>query len=75
MKIIYPRRVIVNTEYNPKSIPTRKHDWDAWLDSYDGGNPGEPYGHGETESEAVMDLYEQIAAKEEEEEERHENQR
>ena len=59
------RRVTIDTYYDPKPIPVRHFDWCAMLDGYD---KGDPIGHGLTEAEAVMDLYIQIADKEEEEE-------
>src|SRR5262245_8095866 len=61
------RNVIVRTEYWPKPIPLRSGDWSATLDSYE---PGDPVGYGETEAEAVFDLYNQLFEREEEDEER-----
>jgi hypothetical protein len=55
------RRVLVITTYDPKPIPTRNHDWSAYLDNYE---PNEPLGHGPSEADAVYDLYAQIADRE-----------
>lgn len=46
------------TEFLHLPIPTRSHDWQAWRagDEDDG-----PYGYGETEAEAVLNLIRNIA--------------
>ena len=48
------RRVLVITEYWAKPIPIRKCDWQAHLDDWE---PGLPIGTGETEADAVYDLF------------------
>ncbi len=55
------RLLIVTSEIRPP-VPTRDHDWQATTDNYE---PGHPIGFGKTEDEAVMDLYIQIAEREE----------
>jgi hypothetical protein len=62
------RNVLVRTDYWPKPIPLRSGDWTATLDGYE---PGDPIGHGESEAEAVFDLYNQIFEREEDDEERY----
>lgn len=49
-----PRKIV--TEFICPPIPIRKFDWTATFDGYE---PGEPIGRGETEAEAIHDLYEQ----------------
>jgi hypothetical protein len=50
------------THYDPKPIPVRAFDWTAVTDEYEGGHP---IGHGRTEAEAIEDLREEIAWREE----------
>lgn len=45
------------TEHWPKPIPTRKYDYEAWVD---GKEETGPVGYGLTEDAAVEDLLEQI---------------
>lgn len=59
------RRVLVHTALIRPPISDRNHDWQAVLCGYD---LGDPIGHGPTEADAVMDLYMQIADREEAEE-------
>jgi hypothetical protein len=47
------------THYDPKPIPTRKFDWCAVFEGYDGGDP---IGFGETEEAAVADLKMEVDA-------------
>jgi hypothetical protein len=60
------RRVQLITNYWAKPIPMRKFDWQATLDGWE---PGEPIGHGESEADAVYDLFMQIADREDDDEE------
>jgi hypothetical protein len=46
----------IKTECVCPPIPTRKFDWQAWVD----GNEEGPNGWGETEQEAVDDLLEKL---------------
>lgn len=49
----------IRTSYDPKPIPTRMFDWEAWDDdTYDG--PPCPVGTGATEEEAIADLREKL---------------
>jgi hypothetical protein len=43
--------VRIHTNYDPKPIPLRQFDWDAWYDDGEG-----QCGHGRTEQEAIDDL-------------------
>jgi hypothetical protein len=61
------RRVMVVTDYWAKPIPSRHHDWTATLDGYE---PGEPVGYGESEADAIYDLFLEIESREEELEEK-----
>ena len=61
------RSVLVRTQYWAKPIPIRKSDWQATLDGWE---PGQPIGHGETEAEAVHDLFMALADREDDDEER-----
>lgn len=45
------------TDYWRKPIGVRTHDWSATFDGYE---PGDPVGYGETEDEAKNDLMEQM---------------
>lgn len=54
----YPRRLVIETRYDPPPIPTNNFDWCAITENYE---PGQPMGHGPTEADAVMDLYIQLA--------------
>ena len=62
------RRLMVVTQYIYPPIPIRTMDWQAVTDNYE---PGEPIGHGPTEADAVMDLFIQIADREDDDEERY----
>ena len=42
------------TKYDPKPIPGRIWDWQAWVDGRD--EPGEPMGYGPTREAAIADL-------------------
>lgn len=43
----------IKTKYDPKPIPSRSHDWEAW----DGDNEeSSPVGYGASEQEAIDDL-------------------
>jgi hypothetical protein len=44
-------KIVTHFEYPP--IPIRRFDWAAYRDGYE---PGDPVGHGATESEAISDL-------------------
>jgi len=46
----------ITTERIDPPIPTNKHDWQAFRDSYD---EGDEVGYGKTEQEAINDLIEQ----------------
>lgn len=50
------------TSYDCPPIPDRNHDWSARRDGYDAGDP---LGYGATEGEAVADLLEQEAERDE----------
>jgi hypothetical protein len=51
--------VNIRTSYDPKPIPDRRWDWEAWDDdTYDG--PPCPVGLGATEAEAIADLLERM---------------
>ncbi len=59
----HQREPKIVTDYWPKPIPIRSHDWSAVLDNYDGGDNdgrGGPQGFGATQQEAIDDLLEQI---------------
>lgn len=48
----------INSQYNPKPIPDRSWDWEAWQSAnYDLGSPT---GYGPTENDAVSDLLQQL---------------
>lgn len=47
----------ISTEYVCPPIPTRSHDWLAYVDPEFG-----PFGSGATEQEAIADLKEQLDA-------------
>jgi hypothetical protein len=64
----YGRRLLIVTNYDYPPIPIRNMDWSAVTDNYE---PGEPIGHGPTEADAVMDLFIQIAEREDDDEERY----
>lgn len=51
----------IETEYSPPPIPNRKFDWMATFEDYD---QGAPIGFGETEAEAIADLYIEAELKE-----------
>jgi hypothetical protein len=53
-------RIITNHDYPP--IPVRMFDWSAHRDGYE---PGEPIGTGATEVEAIADLLDAEAEREE----------
>lgn len=55
------RRLLIHTEHIKPPIPDRNHDWQAVTDNYE---PGQPIGHGQTEADAVYDLYMQIEERE-----------
>ena len=56
----------IETRYNPKPIPMRTADWEAWDDDlYDGGSHG--LGFGRTRAEAIADLMADMAEQYEEE--------
>lgn len=57
----------IKTKYDPPPIPLRDHDWSAY--DYDTYDEGMPVGYGATEQEAIDDLKEQLAEREEEEQE------
>ncbi len=42
----------IRAELNPKPIPDRNHDWDAWID----GDEELGTGHGATKLDAMIDL-------------------
>lgn len=47
----------IMTEFDPKPIPLRQFDWEAWdLDQ----DENSPIGYGETEQEAITDLKVQL---------------
>lgn len=50
-----PKEIRTHFEYPP--IPDRSHDWRAWYDWHDGDDEDAPQGWGETEIEAVIDLF------------------
>jgi hypothetical protein len=50
----------IRTDFDPKPIPDRNHDWSAWDDDTYDGTPGQPLGWGKTERAAIDDLLEQI---------------
>lgn len=52
-----PRPMVIIATYWAKPIPLRQFDWEAVTDNYE---PGEPYGFGATEGEALLDLMEQL---------------
>jgi len=54
--------MIINMDFWLKPIPFRHFDWEATLDGYEAGDP---IGFGATVDEAVADLKEQIAEREE----------
>lgn len=66
--ICQQRRLLVVTNYDYPPIPIRTMDWSAVTDDYE---PGHPIGHGPTEADAVMDLFIQIADREDDDEERY----
>lgn len=43
--------MIIKTEHNPKPIPIRNYDWDAWDD-----DNKDKVAHGKTEQEAIDNL-------------------
>lgn len=55
----WPASVV--TEVWKKPIPTRAFDWSATLEGYE---PGDPIGHGSTQSMALMDLSRQVFERE-----------
>lgn len=57
-------KIITHFEYPP--IPVRCFDWSAVTENYDGAPDAgwQPIGRGATEAEAVADLLEQIADRE-----------
>ena len=44
------------TTFDAKPIPIRRFDWTATFEGYE---PGDPIGYGETEEQAINDLKEQ----------------
>jgi len=55
------RGVKIHAHFVYPPIPTRKFDWCASTDNYDGTDGGnEPLGWGATEQEAINDLIEQL---------------
>lgn len=50
--------LLIRTKYDPKPIPIRSYDWDAWIDGHE-----EDYGtaHGPTEAVAVEELAETVS--------------
>lgn len=64
-----PRRtfpgVVIRTAYNPKPGDWRGwHDWDAWDDANYCGEPGDPFGYGACEADAIDDLISQLEERE-----------
>jgi len=49
----------IKVDYNPKPIPLRQFDWDAWLIDADEDSP---VGHGATKEDAIEDLKIKIEA-------------
>lgn len=47
----------IRTNYDFPPIPTRSHDWSAWID---GNEESGQIGHGATEAEAIADLREMV---------------
>lgn len=64
------RRLTIRTDHIRPPIPTRNHDWSAVTDNYE---PGHPIGYGPTEADAVMDLYEQLADREADDQDRYDH--
>lgn len=53
------------TAFDCKPIPLRDWDWSAVLDGYDGSeDSNDPIGWGATEAEAIADLRDQLADRE-----------
>ncbi len=46
----------IKVEYDPKPIPLRQYDWEAW----DNDDENTPIGYGLTAKEAVEDLLQKI---------------
>lgn len=44
--------------FDPKPIPLRQWDWEAY--DFDEYEPGQPIGYGRTEQEAIADLMAQL---------------
>jgi hypothetical protein len=57
---VTPPDVRIRTQYSPTPIPDRNFDWSAVDDNtYEAGHP---IGWGETEAEAIADLWSQLEA-------------
>ena len=52
------------TYYNFQSLPFRWLDWVAYIEDDD--HDGELYGHGRTEADAILDLFNNLKDKEDE---------
>ena len=50
--------LLIRTKYDPKPIPVRSYDWDAWIDGHE-----EAYStaHGPTQAAAVEELAETVS--------------
>ena len=60
-RVLFGEGASISTDYDPPPIPDRRRDWSAIDDAtYDGGDP---VGEGETEVEAILDLIEEMEAK------------
>jgi hypothetical protein len=50
------RLLLIRTKHDPKPIPVREFDWDAWID----GREEDFTAHGPTQTAAVEELVEKI---------------
>lgn len=48
--------MVIKTNFDYPPIPTRSHDWSAWVD----GREEWKVGHGQTELAAILNLHEQL---------------
>lgn len=53
----------VRVTYDPKPVPSRNFDYEAYVDSWD---LGDPLGYGSTQEEAVQHLLDQLEGSENE---------